>query len=1823
VKRLLLLLASILLISSAYAAQYTICSAACDYTDVTSALEAVDGTADTVIITEAGTYTVTNITAFSIDDATDAGAIAINTSNVILDCADAGIMGASQGYGIYVTADDVAVTNCAADDYTRGIFVANSLRTQLDGISASSNSYDLALDDAHDTLVRASWFDDASTSAVLLNNALNTTIHNTFITASLLDVSSSGSGTFGTLVNVSFDDSKLSFSEDALLSVNWYFDAYVEDSDAVPVAGGTVNVSDAFATTVYSLTTDGSGYTTTENLTQYTENATDIIWHTNHTFYAYNGTSSDTRSMNISGTTTVTLTFDVTPPAMSIGSPTNDSYLSNDTTWVNLTLLTDETAVCRYNLSNSTFGFASGTLMISDGTNHWSNYSDLHNGSSYTVYYKCNDTSGNVDTNALVHTFHINETYDTVAPVITIVSPPNGTNLSNDTVTTNVSFTTDESAECRYNLSSAAFSFASGALLNGTGTSHWFSYSGLSAGSSYTVYYKCNDSNGNVQSSATLHTFSVSATLDITAPVISARVNTSTNQSVLITFTTDDSANLSIEYGTTVAMTSSQANASLATGHSISLTDLASGTTYYYNLTVCNVDSYCAEYGRYNFTTSTTADLAAPVISAVANTSVLNISATVSWTTNEASNTVVKYGIESGTYSLSSSSGTMATSHSRSLTSLSSNTTYYYVVNSTDASGNSAESGEYNFTTRDMSPPSISSVTAGSITASSASISWTTNENANSQVRYGTTSGSYTLSASDASYVSDHVVALSDLSDSSVYYYVVVSNDTAGNSRQSSQASFTTLDNTAPVITFTAPTNLSTLTDAANIRLTVTTNEAATCYADTYLIGASATSTDRVLTPADSTNLSHTAYFNATSASSGYNFYFTVVCTDADSNSASGTAYFALTDTTAPTATFVSPTPTDGGSIDDGDVTIELSVSEAQGTGYPKVSLDGASNVSMTASAGYYLYETTGLADGEHWYAVYVADASGNSRSYNRSVTVDSAAPEVDDKYPTDDQTIADCGDLILNITLSETGTCSFELFSDDESAVEDCQTRCSDREDSCVARADTTTEEDACADVADTCNDDCEADRYDSVQDGDLEPVVDSDDCESDCDDVQDDCEGACDDVKDTCMDAAEDNDDEDNCDEDYDDCVADCTDDRNDCSDDCDEFGGMLDYTFDSCLDDGIYLVNYTCEDDAGNEVTENTTFTLDDTTAPGIESVGPNGTVTSASTTLRVTTNEYATCRFSESNVAYASMNGTFTGASTGHTYALSGLADRAYTFYVLCNDSRGNLMTAPNIITFTVNRSASSSAGVSAHQSGIAAGASTPFVFSDPAIAISGIILEVNENVDAISIDVVRVTNTTNLAQPTGEVYQYLQITKEGLSNKQITKATIEFMVAKAWLTEHSLTTDSVGLFRYATGWEAVTTRKISEDSTNAYYEATVTDFSLFAIMERPAAPATTSTTATPVTDTNPPPVDAPADEKSVTSESPAPAKSGSLWLIILICVLVVGGGSAGLYVYMSHRHPQQDSFAGTHEQPTHAAADEASPSEADLAAAASPPLDLASPEEHAPQDELAGYIRSSLAAGMGIGEVCTALRSAGHTDADITDKLTAMGIIDPLRDYITSAQEAGMTLDEIKLALIDAGHGPQDVVNKFAELGLLTHDNEVGNYIEVCLNLGTPPAEIRSTLLSAGHDPHYIGKLFESFGITPEMAVPRETSGSGGTIAIIETPTEPAAIEEPLQPAAAIARPAETPDEVMQYIKKALDEKVPQKVITQALMKAGHTKKEVQKRFAEIEAVEKRYETDIKSLVKSMQKQGRGKADIKRELLASGIDEKTLKRVAKL
>jgi len=144
-----------------------------------------------------------------------------------------------------------------------------------------------------------------------------------------------------------------------------------------------------------------------------------------------------------------------------------------------------------------------------------------------------------------------------------------------------------------------------------------------------------------------------------------------------------------------------------------------------------------------------------------------------------------------------------------------------------DAANNNS-SGSITFTVPDTTPPTISAISAGSITQNTATVSWTTNEASDTQVEYGTTISYGSATTLNASMVTSHSASISGLSASTTYHYRVKSKDAAGNLATSADGTFTTLapapDTTKPTVSITAPLNNATITTTTTVTATASDN---------------------------------------------------------------------------------------------------------------------------------------------------------------------------------------------------------------------------------------------------------------------------------------------------------------------------------------------------------------------------------------------------------------------------------------------------------------------------------------------------------------------------------------------------------------------------------------------------------------------------------------------------------------------------------------------------------------------------------------------------------------------------------------------------------------------------------------------------------------------------------------------------------------------------------------------------------------------------------------------------------------------------------------
>jgi hypothetical protein len=190
-------------------------------------------------------------------------------------------------------------------------------------------------------------------------------------------------------------------------------------------------------------------------------------------------------------------------------------------------------------------------------------------------------------------------------------------------------------------------------------------------------------------------------------------------------------------------------------------------------------------------------------------------------------------------------------------------TSLYVVIPNTalkDSSNNFfdgiSSASAWEFTTSDVTAPVISTVSAGSLTSTGATVTWTTNETASTKVSYGLTAsyGTTTSETDTSPRVTAHSLTLSGLLACTQYHFKVTSTDGFSNTANGSDITFTTTGCSADVVpTATTSTSIdstsggsTTLSDSDNT-ITVDAPANATSASSSFVIQVKAIPNDAVL----------------------------------------------------------------------------------------------------------------------------------------------------------------------------------------------------------------------------------------------------------------------------------------------------------------------------------------------------------------------------------------------------------------------------------------------------------------------------------------------------------------------------------------------------------------------------------------------------------------------------------------------------------------------------------------------------------------------------------------------------------------------------------------------------------------------------------------------------------------------------------------------------------------------------------------------------------------------------------------------------------------
>ncbi len=580
-----------------------------------------------------------------------------------------------------------------------------------------------------------------------------------------------------------------------------------------------------------------------------------------------------------------------------------------------------------------------------------------------TYYFRAESTTAGGSTGgSTIYTFTTTGVPASPAPVITKVAVTNIT-----TTSATISWTTDQAASSQVNYGATTAYGSSSPLYSILVTSHSINLTGLTPGTTYNYDVISTNSSGTSSGMSTNYTFATTGII-ATPPAITNIQAMVTTTTATITWTTDQAANSQVKYGATTSYGSATTpDSNYVTSHSVTLTNLAPGTTY--NFAVVSTNAAALSTTSPNGTFLTTASNAtAPYVGYVAFWGINNSGVTISWSTDVLANTQVAYGTTSALGQFSPLQSTLTASHGVVLTGLNSGTTYYFQAQSTGTNGATGYSTTYSFTTTgspSAPAPMISNIQT-SVTTNSATITWTTDQAASSQVNYGVTTTYTSSSTLSPTLTTSHSVTLNNLMPGTTYNFDVMSSNVANLSATSPNATFQTTGSApGPVISKVAASSIT----SSTALITWTTDQASTSVVN---YGTSTTSNPTLVT-------SHSVMLTGLTPNTTYTF--SVTSANASSVSTTSSNYSFTTSTPSAGAPVVSNVAFWG--ITGSGVTISWSTnvpsntSVAFGTAANQLSQTSPVQTPLTNSHGVTL---TGLNPGTTYYfQAQSADVNGNT----------------------------------------------------------------------------------------------------------------------------------------------------------------------------------------------------------------------------------------------------------------------------------------------------------------------------------------------------------------------------------------------------------------------------------------------------------------------------------------------------------------------------------------------------------------------------------------------------------------------------------------------------------------------------------------------------------------------------------------------------------------------------------------------------------------------------------------------------------------------------
>jgi len=444
----------------------------------------------------------------------------------------------------------------------------------------------------------------------------------------------------------------------------------------------------------------------------------------------------------------------------------------------------------------------------------------------------------------------------------------------------------------------------------------------------------------------------------------------------------------------------------------------------------------------------------------------------------------------------------------------------------------------------------------------------------------------------------------------------------------------------------------------------------------------------------------------------------------------------------------------------------------------------------------------------------------------------------------------------------------------------------------------------------------------------------------------------------------------------------------------------------------------------------------FTIDDEyfeelyLPPVIANLSPNGTLAVGTTSaqLAVVTAENATCKYDVVNTSFANMTFNLsTNDGQTHTAIVTVANGGVYAYYIRCNNPFGNMNNVSIIISFAVASPASGGGGgggggggavipsggdVSQAWLDLGAGQEVRFSVNRANLSVTNITFTVTQATSQLGLSLSGgAGNSAPPPAPAGvQTYQLTQVVS-GNADTIGTGFTLAFKIDKLWLSQNHIT--AVILYRLENGaWRAYTPTQTGEDSTYAYYSASLPGLSLFLIGGTTATPMPAPSNATTSPSTPAPAANvtnaAPVFGTGTSEMPPTPAKTKSslvVWLLLGGLILLIIGGLIMLF-FRQQTKPADD---------------------------LSHHLAL-----------LRQFIEQQVAAGHAAYDVEQAVLKAGWPGHFVEQTFHSLNIPwrdpneastakqrmahphEPLRDYIDKCLDKGVPLEKIREVLLNAG-----------------------------------------------------------------------------------------------------------------------------------------------------------------------------------------------------